>query len=391
MDRRTSLGPVLVLALGIAGVGCGLLLGDGQYYVADDAAGASGDASLDATSPDAGASPGDASSDAVPPTADGPCGACATHVCNSMGCSGATTAGRSCSEGGAGIDNCPGLHATSCCTSDEVPPPGDASPPPDVSGFRLDTYLVTVGRFRPFVAAWRGGWTPKAGSGKHAHLNGGKGLADADKPGTYEPGWQTSGNSEVVVTDASLDCSGFATWTPSPGSRDNLPINCLNWYEAYAFCIWDDGFLPSEAEYFYAAEAGSQQRLYPWGNADPKTANQYAIFSSPDSGACYYPDGGPCIDWRNIAPVGKALSGVAFWGQYDLAGNIQGWDLDWYNNAGVATCTDCAHLSDSSTGRRVIRGGAFQFPAFDLVTSERYGSDPAGVGQPFGVRCARVP
>jgi hypothetical protein len=38
-----------------------------------------------------------------------------------------------------------------------------------------DKYLVTVGRFRQFVAAWSngGGWTPDAGSGTHAYLPGG--------------------------------------------------------------------------------------------------------------------------------------------------------------------------------------------------------------------------
>jgi len=65
-------------------------------------------------------------------------------------------------------------------------PTGEASPA-SVSAFRLDKYVVTVGRFRQFVHALYpdGGsdaalaWTPAPGSGKHAHLNAGHGLAAA--------------------------------------------------------------------------------------------------------------------------------------------------------------------------------------------------------------------
>jgi formylglycine-generating enzyme required for sulfatase activity len=45
--------------------------------------------------------------------------------------------------------------------------------------------------------------------------------------------------------------------------------------EAYAFCIWDGGFLPSEAEWECAAAGGPDQREYPWGSTDPGTANLY--------------------------------------------------------------------------------------------------------------------
>ena len=106
----------------------------------------------------------------------------------------------SCAPGGPGMTNCgPGGSGTeSCCTSLEVcggmyyrtytnsgrGPTGEADMA-TVSAFRLDKYLVTVGRFRQFVAAWNGGYYPTEGSGKHAHLNGGHGLENSGDHGTY--------------------------------------------------------------------------------------------------------------------------------------------------------------------------------------------------------------
>jgi formylglycine-generating enzyme required for sulfatase activity len=43
-------------------------------------------------------------------------------------------------------------------------PTGQADPA-TVANFRMDKYLVTVGRYRQFAAAWTGGWMPAAGSG----------------------------------------------------------------------------------------------------------------------------------------------------------------------------------------------------------------------------------
>jgi formylglycine-generating enzyme required for sulfatase activity len=73
-----------------------------------------------------------------------------------------------------------------------------------VSSFRFDKYEITVGRFRTFVAAVVAGWKPPAGAGKHAHLNGGKGVAASG--GGFEPGWDPSWvTSDDLPTDR-------ATW-----------------------------------------------------------------------------------------------------------------------------------------------------------------------------------
>src|SRR5450432_1383536 len=187
----------------------------------------------------------------------------------------------SCQSSGSGLSDC-GPNGESCCASPTVPGgtfnrtytndgtgATNTADPATISDFRLDKYLVTVGRFRNFVTAWDGGsgYVPDAGSGKHVHLNGGKGLADSGAPGAYESGWLDSYSNKLDLTNDTLQCdSGKATWTPSAGANEKLPMNCINWFEAYAFCIWDGGFLASEAEYVYAAAGGSEQRRFPWGS-----------------------------------------------------------------------------------------------------------------------------
>src|SRR5262249_38959581 len=129
----------------------------------------------------------------------------------------------------------------------------------------------------------------------------------------------------------------YATWTAAPGSRENHPIDNVTWYEAYAFCIWDGGFLPSETEWEYVAAGGSELREFPWGTANPGLSSQYAIL------ACSYPTGiSRCTGVANIAPVGSAPLGAGRWGHLDLVGEVEEWMLD-IPAPYVTPCTDCAN------------------------------------------------
>jgi formylglycine-generating enzyme required for sulfatase activity len=282
-----------------------------------------------------------------------------------------------------------------------------------VSGFRLDKYEVTVGRFRQFVNAWRAGWRPLPGSGKHTHLNGGLGLVNgANYAGIpYELGWVPSDDANLAPTDANL---AIGTWTPTaptppddaadpPVNGENLPMTGMNWYEAYAFCIWDEAFLPSEAEWELAAAGGPQQRDYPWGSAMPGTVNQYAIYDCNYPSPPADPDAGGCAgSLSNIAPVGTPTMGAGVWDQLDLAGNAAETTLDFdtYDfGPYVLRCTDCASLTFVRFfGARAVRGGAFNDPLFALSAGSdlAYNRDPpfGGPSDRFtkvGFRCARPP
>jgi formylglycine-generating enzyme required for sulfatase activity len=252
-----------------------------------------------------------------------------------------------------------------------------------ISSFRLDKYDVTVGRFRRFVAAWNGGFSPGSGSGKHAYLNGGRGLIDVGQDGGYEPGW-VDPPDDSNLAPAEVSCGSETSWTSIPSTQENLPMNCVNWYEAYAFCIWDGGFLPSDAEFEYAAAGGNQQREYPWGSTPPGPSDEYAIF------ACFY---GPasCDSVANIAPVGTAPAGAGLWGQNDLAGEVVEWNLDWANLdlPYGPSCTDCAQLT--ATTERVVRGSSFYADPSNLVSTFVDSEPPYERDGTYGFRCARAP
>jgi formylglycine-generating enzyme required for sulfatase activity len=312
----------------------------------------------------------------------------------------------SCARSGPGLDSCGPQADESCCVS--LPVEGGmydrtytssgrgGADPATVSAFRLDKYELTVGRFRQFVNYLvAGGAPPAAGSGKHTHLNAGKGLADSGKNGGFETGWDPAWNTNIPSGASAgaqwatkLNCSAYATWSQSAGNNEGLPLTCMDWYEAYAFCIWDGGFLPSEAEWEYAAAGGAELRKYPWGSDDPGTQSQYAMYD------CYYPTGraGNCTGLTNIAKVGSTPKGLGRYGQLDLAGSVWEWCLDQF--APYANpCADCAYLSGATN--RVLPGGGFHTGLSPyLLSANRVGVDYATTYRGtygVGVRCARAP
>ena len=112
----------------------------------------------------------------------------------------------SCIAQTAGADHrCGAAMNADCCGSFEIPletfaRDGNAAYPATVSGFRLDAFLVTVGRFRPFVAATAAGWVPADGAGTHTHVNSGRGLANSGLAGGLisEAMFSTSGGRPTM-------------------------------------------------------------------------------------------------------------------------------------------------------------------------------------------------
>lgn len=313
---------------------------------------------------------------------------------------GASTGGAGAGGGATGPPSCQGLPSTcgpskaeSCCASPVVMGgnyyryyDGVTTQPinftnktrlASVSTFRLDRFEVTVGRFRNFVAAWNLGWRPSPGSGKHTHVNGGAGLYDVYNTAN-EPGWLASWTAGINLLSDQSSCFPL-TWTFSPGANENRPMSCVSWYEAYAFCIWDGGFLPSGTELTYAAQGGAEQRVYPWSNPPTATAVDCTLANYATSGTT--PCTGSAVDVGTFSPAGDG-----FYGQADLAGNLREWalDSDFSNFYGV----DQTYLQDGNA--RAHHGGGF-YDTPDVLIGAWLASSGTRGDEQIGVRCARSP
>jgi sulfatase modifying factor 1 len=238
-----------------------------------------------------------------------------------------------------------------------------------VSAFTLDKYEVTVGRFREFTAAYPQG-KPAVGEGAHPKIAG--------------TGWQSAWDSILAADQATLlagvsKCSvPTQTWTASPGPNEQQPMNCMSWFEAFAFCVWDGGRLPTEAEWEYAAAGGSENRLFPWGSDPPDCAHAQML---------------TCGGATDVVGGSARTAGAARWGHLDMSGNVYEWVFDWYNGIWYgepgATGADVANTV-GGTSYRVVRGGSTVANDASLLRSaHRYQESPDYHWEDVGLRCAR--
>jgi len=245
-----------------------------------------------------------------------------------------------------------------------------------VSDFRLDLYEITVGRFRNFVAAYPAN-KPSAGSGRNPH--------DPTDMG-WDPTWPLPADQAALIQQLKTDL-GYGTWRDIPDANENFPINNITWLVAYAFCIWDGGRLPTEAEWNYAAAGGSEQRYYPWSDPPSSTTidPSYAVYQT-------YPARPPVSSVGSRSPRGDGK-----WGHADMAGNIWEFTRDQLSSPYVTPCVDCTSPEPVDVSRMpanlgdAIRGGGFYNGFNSLSTDRRSNIWTTQPEADIGGRCARAP
>jgi cysteine-rich repeat protein len=277
---------------------------------------------------------------------------------------------------GRGTETCTGC-VTGCPVSGACNDPEGINDTPEhnasISSFILDEYEVTVGRFRRYVDSFPG--EPASGAGQ----------------GVAGTGWNTSWAFPATAADLRANIAGTGTpactgptWTTNPGANEQLPMNCVNWYEAFAFCIWDGGRLPTEAEWEFAAAGGTDNRLYPWGATSP--APNLALYACP---------AGCASGIANLSPVGSKPDGTGRYGHKDLAGSMLEWVFDYLTTYSTSACSGASCVGTTSATWRMRKGGSFRTPTYEgLRAADRQVWElegPSYRNDQTGFRCARNP
>lgn len=166
--------------------------------------------------------------------------------------------------------------------------------------------------------------------------------------------------------------TGFAvdatkSWRdPGYPQTDRDPATCLSWEDATAYAAWLAAHtgqpyrLPSEAEWEYAARAGSDAARF-WGD-DAAAACAYGnVYDDAAARTGEFPDMTPhgCDDGHaKSAPVGSFRPNR--FGLHDTAGNVWEWTADcWHVTYGGAPADGGARTAGGDCGQRVLRGGAW--------------------------------
>lgn len=168
-------------------------------------------------------------------------------------------------------------------------------------------------------------------------------------------------------------------YPPSFVEEPQWPATCLSWNDAQAYIAWlnrkvrdlasarhsRDGpyRLPSEAEWEYAARAGTTTSRW-WGDA---VGNGDA-----NCNGC-----GSKWDGKLIAPVGSFRPNR--FGLYDMLGNVWQWVEDcWHENYVEAPKDGRPWLVDGDCTKRIMRGGSWSNLAVFVRSAARGHADAAG-------------
>ncbi|MCK5716754.1 MAG: SUMF1/EgtB/PvdO family nonheme iron enzyme, partial [Thiomargarita sp.] len=151
--------------------------------------------------------------------------------------------------------------------------------------------------------------------------------------------------------DKFVEATNGSKLTDYGWGRDNRPVINVNWNDATAYVLWlseqtgQTYRLPTEAEWEYAAKAGTETNYW-WGNKIGKNLCNCSDSESQWSG-------------KKTAPVGSFEANP--WGLYDTVGNVWEWVQDWYSGSyySLRPLNENNPTGSNTTRSQVRRGGGW--------------------------------
>lgn len=240
--------------------------------------------------------------------------------------------------------------------------------------FALGRTEVTVGQWRRFVRAT-------------GHVT----EAEAERNGR----WQ--GCAVLNAAGNNWEWPGGRNWRdPGFAQDDSHPVVCVSWNDVQAYVQWlsrstgQTYRLPSEAEWEYAARAGTQSSR-PWGE-DPNQACRWGNVADQTARRRFRGLTIHECDDRHLftAPVGTY--GRNAFGLQDMIGNVWEWVQDCYHRDayGGRAPSDGRAYEVAGCSDRVLRGGSWFFDPVSARSAFRGGITPDYRIGIFGFRLARM-
>jgi formylglycine-generating enzyme required for sulfatase activity len=203
-------------------------------------------------------------------------------------------------------------------------------------------------------------------SASHGRVRFVMGSNDPDAPANERPAHEVE-LSPYRIGLAPVTCKEYGAFT-SKASNDLLPIVSVTWWEAWIFCEWLGGTLPTEAQWECACRAGTVTKW--WTGDDERALLQAAWVDEAEDGEPY--------------PVRQKTPNP--WGLFDVHGNVSEWCFDRYAAYFEGMQIDSSGPKSGHT--RVLRGGNVAAPPDRSRSASRDHGLPSSTSLVTGFRIA---